>query len=54
MWGYELDLSGLGQGQVAGTYKCSNEPLSSTKCKEFLDYLRTGQLLKKDCSPWSK
>ena len=27
----------LGQGQVAGTCKCGNEPLGSIKCREFLD-----------------
>jgi len=31
-----------------------NEPLGSMKCREFLDWLKTGQLLKKDSAPWSK
>ena len=31
-----------------------NEPSGSIKCGEFIDQLRTGQLLKKDCAPWSK
>ena len=26
----------------------------SIKCGEFLDYLKTGYLLKKDSAPWSK
>ena len=51
--GYGLDLSGSGQGQVVGTYGCCNEPSSSIKCGEFLDQLKTGQLLK-DSAPWSK
>ena len=29
--------SDSGQGQVAGTCECSNEPLGSIKCGEFLD-----------------
>jgi len=32
-----LDRVGLGQGQVAGTCGCGNEPLGSIKCGEFLD-----------------
>jgi hypothetical protein len=31
-----LDRSGSGYGQVAGSYKCGNEPLGSIKCGEFL------------------
>jgi hypothetical protein len=38
---------------VAGTCKCGNEPSGSIKCEEFLDYLRTGELLEKDSAPWS-
>ena len=37
MWGNGLDRTGLGQGQVAGTYECGNEPSDSIKCGEFLD-----------------
>jgi len=36
-----LDLSGSGWGQVVGACKCGNEPQSSIKCDEFLNYLRT-------------
>ena len=43
-----------GQGQVAGTFEYGNESSGSMKCGEFLDQLRTGQLLKKDSAPWSK
>ena len=39
---------------MVGTFECSNEPSGSIKCGEFLDQLRTGQLLKKDCAPWSE
>ena len=35
--GNELDCSGLGQGKMAGTCECSNEPLGPIKCREFLD-----------------
>jgi len=37
-----LDRSGSGQGQVAGTFECGNEPSGSKKCCEILDWLRTG------------
>ena len=53
MWGYVLDRGGLGQGQVAGTCECGNQPSGSIKCEEFLDQLKTSQLLKKDSTPWS-
>ena len=39
---------------MAGTCECANEPSGSIKCGEFLDYLRTEELLKKDSAPWSK
>jgi hypothetical protein len=54
MWGYELERSVSRQGQVAGTCECGNEPSGSIKCGEFLDYLRTGYLFKKDPAAWSK
>ena len=38
MWGIDW----IGLAQVAGTCECSNEPLGSIKCGEFLDQLRTG------------
>jgi hypothetical protein len=41
-------------GKVAGTCECGNEPSGSIKCGEFLDWLRTCQLLKKYSSPWSE
>ena len=34
--GYELSRSVSGQGQVAGSCECGNEPSGSTKCGEFL------------------
>jgi len=37
MWGYGLGRGGSGEGQVAGTCECGNEPSSSIKCGEFLD-----------------
>ena len=39
---------------MAGTCECGNEPSGSKKCGEFLDWLKTGQLLTKDSVPWSK
>jgi len=42
VWKYGLDRAGSGQGQVAGTCECGNEPSGSIKCEEFLDWLRTG------------
>jgi hypothetical protein len=35
--GYGLDRSGPGNGQVAGTCVCGNEPSGSVKCGEFLN-----------------
>ena len=54
MWGYGMDRAGTGQGQVAGTCECGDEPSGFIKCGEFLDQLRTGQLLKKDSATWNK
>ena len=48
MWVYGLDWGGPGQRQVANACECGNEPSGSVKCGEFLDKLRTSQLLKKD------
>ena len=53
MQGYELDQAGSGQGQVAGTSECGNEPSGSIKCGEFLDWLKTSQILKKNSALWS-
>jgi hypothetical protein len=39
---------------VEGTCECGNESSVSIKCGEFLDYLRTGELLKKDSAAWSQ
>ena len=33
---------------MADTHECGNEPSSFVKCGEFLDYLKTSELLKKD------
>ena len=52
--GHELDRSGSGQGQVAGSCECGNEPSGSIKCGEFVDWLRTSQLVRKDSAPWSQ
>jgi len=32
MWRRELDQSGSGKGQMAGTCECGNEPSGSIKC----------------------
>ena len=42
MWGHRLDWAGSGQGGVAGTCECGNEPLGSIKYGEFLDWLKPG------------
>jgi hypothetical protein len=39
---------------VAGTCECGNEPSGSIKYGEFLDYLKTCWLLKKDSAVWSE
>jgi len=39
MWGYGLDFSDLGKGQVAGTCKRRDEPSGSVKCGEQTDKL---------------
>ena len=36
-WGYGLDRSGSGQGQVADCCECGNEPSGSIKFGEFID-----------------
>jgi len=36
-----LDCFDSEQGQLVGTCNCSNEPLVSIRCGEFLVYLRT-------------
>ena len=53
MWGYEIDRSIAGEGQVASNCKCSNEDYGSLKCGEFLSWLGTGWLIKNDSAPWS-
>jgi hypothetical protein len=39
---------------VAGSCEFGNELSGSIKCGEFLYWLQTGQLLKKDSAPWTK
>jgi len=39
---------------VVCSCECGDEPLGSIKCGEFIDWLRTCYLLKKDSAPWSK
>jgi len=41
-WGHGLDCSGSEKGQKEGCFECGNEHSGSTKCGEFLDWLRTG------------
>jgi hypothetical protein len=50
-----MDWINLAQdrGLVAGCYEHGNEPSGSVKCREFLDYLKTDELLKKDSALWS-
>jgi hypothetical protein len=37
---------------VEGSCECADEPLGYIKFGEFLDYLGTCQLFKKDSAPW--
>jgi len=37
MCSYKLDRADLGQGQMAGTCECGNEPSSSITCGELFD-----------------
>ena len=39
---------------MADTCKCGNELAGSIKREELLNYLWTGQVIKKDSAPWSK
>jgi len=50
MWVYGLDWAGPGLRQVADACDCSNEPLGSVKCREFLDWLQASWLPKKACT----
>ena len=47
-------LSRYRVGTRGGTCESGNEHSGSIKCGEFLDWLGTGLLLKKDSSPWSE
>ena len=49
--GHGLDGSGLVQGQVASSLECGNGLSSSIKWGEFLELLRTCQLLRKASFP---
>ena len=39
---------------MVGNYEHGNGPTCFIRCGEFLDLLRTGQLLMKDCAPFSQ
>ena len=54
MEGHGLYWSGSGKGREVGCCKCSKEPSGSTKCKEYLNYLRTCWILRKDSGICSK
>jgi hypothetical protein len=41
----------IGTGE--GACDCGNEPSGAIKCGEFLDWLGSCKLLKKDCAVWS-
>jgi hypothetical protein len=47
--GHEIDMSGSGQGQVAGFCKHCNERSGCIKCGEFIDRLRNCYLFKRNC-----
>jgi hypothetical protein len=48
-----LDSSGSRYGPVVGSCEHSNELSDSIKGEEFLDWLSSYRLLKKDSAPWS-
>jgi hypothetical protein len=48
-WGHGLNGYDSGQGQVSGFCECGNELSGSIKCREFSDWLRNCQLLRKHC-----
>jgi len=51
-WG-GMDWFDLAQDRdMAGARECGNKPSGSIKCGEFIDWMRTCQLLKKDSAPW--
>jgi len=52
--GHGMGRSGSGKRQVAVTCECGNEISGSIKCGEYLNWLRSSQLLKKDSAPWRK
>lgn len=47
---HRLDWSTSGYGQVAGSFECGIDHSGSIKCREFLLWLRTCCLHKKDCA----
>ena len=49
-----VDLIELVQDKVAVTLECGNVHSGSIKYGEFLDKLKTGQLLKKGSAVWSE
>jgi len=49
-----LDSNLEDKRQLADACECGNEPSGSVKRWEFLDWLQTIKLLKKDSAPWSK
>ena len=51
-WGIDWIAKAHDGGEVAGACECGNEPFGPIKCGEFLDKLRTGQLLVKGSGPW--
>jgi hypothetical protein len=46
-WRHRLNFYGSEYGHMAGSCECGDEPSDSMKCKEFIDYMRTCQLLNK-------
>jgi hypothetical protein len=48
-----MEWIGMAQDRkVTDTCECVNEPSGSRKCRKFLNYLRTYQLLNNDFAPW--
>jgi hypothetical protein len=52
-WEDNIKMDRREVGQVAGSCEYGDEPWGSIKCGEFLEWLRTFQLLRKNSVPWS-
>ena len=54
MWCMDWIELAQDRDSLAGNCECGSEHSGSINCGEFLDQLKTGQILKKDSALWSK